>query len=59
MFEMTTSRGMYFGHSDTVEDTTHVLPRGMSFDVASAGYAVYENAGGYGTRLVLQLRVQQ
>lgn len=59
MLEMTTSRGMYFGHSDSVEDTTHVLPRGMACEVASAGYAVYENAGSYGTRLVLQLREQQ
>lgn len=59
MLEMTTSRGMYFGHSDSVEDTTHVLPRGMSYQVAAAGYAAYENAGGYGERLVLQLREQQ
>jgi hypothetical protein len=59
MFEMTTSRGMYFGHSDSVEDTTHVLPRGMPCEVASAGYAVYENGASYGTRLVLQLREAQ
>lgn len=56
MFELTTSRGMYFGHSDSVEDTSHVLPRGLSCEVASAGQAIYENRGGYGTRLVLQLR---
>ncbi len=59
MFEMATSRGMYFGHSDSVEDTTHLLPRGMPFEVVSAGYAVYENGDSYGTRLILQLREQQ
>ncbi len=58
-FEMTTSRGMYFGHSDSVEDTTHVLPRGITGEVTAAESAVYDNGrGGYGTRLVLQLREQ-
>ncbi len=60
MFELTTSRGMYLGHSDSVEDTTHVLPRGLSCEVASAEGTVYDNGrGGHGTRLVLQLREQQ
>lgn len=60
MFEITTARGMYFGHSDSVEDTTHVLPRGLLCEVVSAGAAIYDNgSGGYGTRLVLQLREQQ
>lgn len=58
-FEMTTSRGMYFGHSDSVEDTTHVLPRGFSGEVTFAESATYDNGqGGHGTRLVLQLREQ-
>ncbi|MEN4397465.1 hypothetical protein [Mycolicibacterium conceptionense] len=56
MFEITTSRGMYFGNSDTVEDTTHVLPRGMSCEVVSAGPALYAIGKSYGTRLVLQLK---
>lgn len=56
LFEITTSRGMYFGNSDTVEDTTHVLPRGMSCEVVSAGPALYEIGKSYGARLVLQLK---
>jgi hypothetical protein len=59
MFEITTSRGMYFGRSDSVEDTTHVLPRGLPCEVASIGQATYEKGNSYGTRLVLQLREQQ
>jgi hypothetical protein len=59
MFEMTTSRGMYFGHSDSVEDTTHVLPRGMPCEVVAACHAVYQNGSSYGSRLVLQLREQR
>jgi len=58
-FELTTSRGMYFGHSDSVEDTTHVLPRGISGEIAAAESAPYDNGrGGWATRLVLQLREQ-
>ncbi|OKH80179.1 hypothetical protein EB73_34005 [Mycobacterium sp. SWH-M3] len=59
MFEITTSRGMYFGRSDTVEDTTHVLPRGLPCEVAAVGQATYENGSSYGTRFILQLREQQ
>lgn len=58
-FELTTSRGMYFGHSDSVEDTTHVLPRGISGEITAAESAPYDNGrGGWATRLVLQLREQ-
>jgi len=57
VFEVVTTRGMYMGRSDSVEDTTHLLPRGMQFEVASADYAPYETrSGGFGERLVLQLR---
>lgn len=60
MFEITTARGMYFGHSDSVEDSSHILPRGLMCEVISAAPAVYDNgSGGYGTRLVLQLREQK
>lgn len=59
MFEMTTSRGMYFGRSDSVEDTTHLLPRGISGEVTAVESVTYDNGrSGYGTRLVLQLREQ-
>jgi len=48
---------MYLGRSDSLEDTTHVLPRGMQFEVASVDYATYETAAdNYGARIVVQLR---
>ncbi|PJE02179.1 MAG: hypothetical protein CK429_34900 [Mycobacterium sp.] len=57
VFEVVTSRGMYLGRSDSVEDTTHVLPRGMQFDVASAEHVAYATRPrGFNERLVLQLR---
>lgn len=57
VFEVVTSRGMYLGRSDSVEDTTHVLPRGMQFDVASAEHVAYATrSGGFNERVVLQLR---
>ncbi|MDY6870913.1 MAG: hypothetical protein SV966_10440 [Actinomycetota bacterium] len=57
VFEVVTSRGMYLGRSDSVEDTTHLLPRGMQFDVASADHVAYATrAGGFNERVVLQLR---
>lgn len=59
VFEVVTSRGMYLGRSDSVEDTTHLLPRGMQFEVASAEHVAYATrTGGFGERLVLQLREQ-
>lgn len=57
VFEVVTSRGMYLGRSDSVEDTTHLLPRGMQFDVASADHVAYATqSGGFNERLVIQLR---
>lgn len=57
VFEVVTSRGMYLGRSDSVEDTTHILPRGMQFDVASAEHVAYATrSGGFKERVVLQLR---
>lgn len=48
MFEITTSRGMYFGRSDSIADTTHVLPRGMQLRVAGAEATPYDDgAGGF------------
>ncbi|TKV35395.1 hypothetical protein CFA71_24350 [Mycobacteroides abscessus subsp. bolletii] len=43
MFEISTSRGMYFGRSDSIEDTTHLLPRGMNFQVVAVDSAPYES----------------
>lgn len=57
MFEVVTSRGMYFGRSDSMTDTTHILPRGMRFEVAAVDYATYETApDSYGERIVVQLQ---
>ncbi|GAB4666536.1 hypothetical protein [Mycobacterium intracellulare] len=57
VFEVVTSRGMYLGRSNSVEDTTHILPRGMQFDVASAEHVAYATrSGGFNERVVLQLR---
>lgn len=57
VFEVVTSRGLYLGRSDTVEETTHLLPRGMEFDVASAEHVAYATwSGGFNERLVIQLK---
>ena len=57
VFEVVTSRGMYLGRSDSMEDTTHLLPRGMQFDVVSAEHVAYATqSGGFNERVVLQLR---
>lgn len=57
VFEVVTSRGMYFGRSDSMKDTTHVLPRGMRFEVAAADFATYETGpNSYGERIVVQLQ---
>ena len=37
VFEKETDRGIYMGRSDTVAATAHLLPRGMRFEVVSAG----------------------
>lgn len=57
VFEIATNRGMYLGKSDSVEDTQHVLPRSMAFEVAAVGYATYATGPtGYRERIVVQLR---
>ena len=56
VFEIATSRGMYLGRSDSVVDTTHVLPRGMRFTIGEAVFATHDDgAGGYSSRIVVQL----
>lgn len=57
VFEIVTSRGMYLGRSDSVEDTTHILPRGMIFESATVGVETYETAeGGNNGRIIVQLK---
>ncbi|MEV8027439.1 MULTISPECIES: hypothetical protein [Cellulosimicrobium] len=56
-FEMQTRRGAYLGHSDKVDSTAHLLPRGMEFEVADVHQASYRTPEGRTkTRLVVQLR---
>ncbi|WP_255221593.1 hypothetical protein [Rhodococcus wratislaviensis] len=57
VFEIETDRGMYLGRSDTVDDTAHLLPRGMRFEVVSSGEGRYRRPdGSIGRRMIVQLR---
>ncbi|QYA99734.1 hypothetical protein I1A62_00680 (plasmid) [Rhodococcus sp. USK10] len=57
VFEIVTGRGMYLGRSDSVDDTAHLLPRGMRFEVVSCGEGRYRRPdGGIGRRMIVQLR---
>ena len=54
ILEITTSRGMYLGRSDSVDDTTHLLPRGMQFDIVAVDSAPYATGGqGFGEQSVI------
>ncbi len=56
VFEIQTRRGMYLGRSDSVDDTAHLLPRGMRLRVAGTHEATYQRPdGSTGRRLVIQL----
>jgi hypothetical protein len=56
VFEISTARGMYLGRSDKIDDTTHLLPRGMRLQVASAGSGRYRRPdGSIGRRTIIQL----
>lgn len=57
IFEMETSRGMYLGGSDSVDDTSHLLPRGMRWQVVSSHEGRYQRPdGSLGRRRIIQLR---
>lgn len=57
VFEIATDRGMYLGRSDSVDDTAHLLPRGMRFEVVSSGPGRYRRPdGSIGERMIVQLR---
>lgn len=57
VFEMQTRRGAYLGQSDKRDNTQHLLPRGMDFEVVGVHQASYRDPGGTtGTRMVVQLR---
>lgn len=55
-FEIQTRRGLYLGGSHKVDDTGHLLPRGMRLRVAGSHRATYERPDGTrGERVVVQL----
>ncbi|ROZ88071.1 hypothetical protein [Gordonia sp. OPL2] len=57
ILEIETSRGMYLGRSDSVNDTSHLLPRGLGLRVAGIDeHADYARPGGHDSTLVVQLR---
>lgn len=56
VLELVTSRGMYMGRSDSVEDTSHLLPRGIRARAVGADAATYAAGGSHGDRLVVQLQ---
>lgn len=57
VFEMQTRRGAYLGQSDKLDNTQHLLPRGLEFEVVDAHEASYRHPdGALATRTVVQLR---
>lgn len=57
VFEIATRRGAYLGHSDSLDDTGHLLPRAMAFRVVGSHQAGFTAPDGTsGTRTVIQLR---
>lgn len=57
VFEIQTRRGAYLGHSDSQDNTAHLLPRGMQFAVVGSHEAPYVAPdGSTGARVVIQLR---
>ncbi|GAB20263.1 hypothetical protein GOEFS_109_00080 [Gordonia effusa NBRC 100432] len=54
--EIETTRGMYLGRSDSLDDTSHVLPRGMALQVTGIDpHADYRTRRGLDSTLVVQL----
>ena len=57
VFEVQTRRGAYLGQSDKKDNTQHLLPRGMEFEVVGVQEASYRSPDGRtGSRMVVQLR---
>jgi hypothetical protein len=57
VLEIATRRGVYLGRSDSLDDTTHVLPRGFRARVVGFHTAVFERPDGtLGRRPVMQLQ---
>ncbi len=57
VFEIETRRGAYLGQSDRLDNTQHLLPRGLELEVVSVHPAAYMTPAGLtDTRMVVQLR---
>ena len=57
VFEISTRRGQYVGQSDSLDNTAHLLPRGMRLQVVGTHEATYQAPDGTtGSRMVIQLR---
>lgn len=57
MLEIQTRRGAYLGQSDRVDNTQHLLPRGLELEVVGSHRATYATPDGTTeTRLVVQVR---
>jgi hypothetical protein len=57
VLEIQTRRGAYLGRSDSLDDTTHVLPRGLRLRKVGEHMARYERRdGSLGRRPVIQFR---
>ncbi|CAM3304047.1 hypothetical protein [Tsukamurella hominis] len=54
--EMVTNRGLYLGRSDTIADSTHLLPRGMDIEFGKAAQAPVFSGVQVGRRMVVQAR---
>ena len=57
VFEMETRRGAYLGKSDGADNTQHLLPRGLEFEVVGTHEATFRRPDGTtGRKRVVQLR---
>ncbi|MFE5339739.1 hypothetical protein ACFQ80_05940 [Isoptericola sp. NPDC056578] len=57
VFEMETRRGAYLGRSDGADNTQHLLPRGLEFEVVGSHEATFRRPdGSTGKKRVVQLR---
>lgn len=57
IFEIQTRRGAYLGRSDRVDDTSHLLPRGLQVQVSAVEQVSYRaRDGSTGSYVVVQLR---
>ena len=56
VFELQTRRGAYLGNSDKIDNTGHLLPRGLEFEVQGVENVTYRGPDGHsGRRIVVQL----